>query len=93
MEEKVLRKEAEAEAFTEMAGAASRKDYETFEQMQTNAKVDSELQRLMAELGQTVPTAPGEKSLEEQIAEAEAAAAVAAAEGMGAAAGTVSLQK
>jgi hypothetical protein len=47
----------------------------------------------MAELGQTAPTAPGEKSLEEQIAEAEAAAAVAAAEGMGAAAGTVSLQK
>ena len=92
MEEKVLRKEAEAEAFAEMAGAAAQKDYETFEQIQTDAKVDTELQRLMAELGQTPMTAPGEPSLEEQIAAAEAAAA-AAAEGAVAAEGGVSLNK
>ena len=81
MEEKVLRKEAEAEAFAEMAGAQSRKDYETFEQIQNDAKVDNELKRLMAEMGQTLPGVPGEPSLEEQIAAAEAAAAAAAAEG------------
>ncbi|MBQ8927695.1 MAG: PspA/IM30 family protein [Oscillospiraceae bacterium] len=79
MEEKVTRKEAEAEAFSEMAGSAAAKDYETFEQIQNNAKVDSELQRLMAEMGQTAPAAPGEPSLEEQIAAAEAAGAAAAA--------------
>ena len=81
MEEKVMRKEAEAEAFSQMAGASVAKDYETFEQIEQNAKVDSELQRLMAELGQTTPTAEGEPSLEEQIAAAEAAAEAAAAEG------------
>ena len=78
MEQKVMEKEAEAEAFSQMAGATSQKDYETFEQLQTDAKVDSELQRLMAELGQTSPTVEGEPSLEEQIAAAEAAAAEAA---------------
>ena len=92
MEEKVLRKEAEAEAFSEMAGAAVQKDYETFEQIQTDAKVDTELQRLMAELGQTPMSAPGEPTLEEQIAAAEAAAAEAAA-GAVAAEGGVSLDK
>ncbi|MDE5564448.1 MAG: PspA/IM30 family protein [Oscillospiraceae bacterium] len=79
MEERVLRKEAEAEAFAEIAGASVAKDYESFEQLQTDAKVDTELQRLMAEMGQTMPTAAGEPSLEEQIAAAEAAAEAAAA--------------
>ncbi len=80
MEEKVARKEAEADAFAEIVGAASSKDYETFEQLQNDAKVDSELQRLLAEMGQVQP-AEGELSLEEQIAAAEAAAAAAVAEG------------
>lgn len=80
MEEKVLQKEAEAEAFAEIAGTAVAKDYETFEQLQTDAKVDAELQRLMAEMGQVMPTAAGEPSLEEQIAAAEAAAEAAAAD-------------
>ena len=73
-----MEKEAEAEAFSQMAGASVQKDYETFEQIQNDAKVDSELQRLMAEMGQTVPTQAGEPSLEEQIAAAEAAAEAAA---------------
>ena len=80
MEEKVAQKEAEADAFAEIAGTASSKDYETFEQLQNDAKVDSELQRLLAEMGQVQP-AEGELSLEEQIAAAEAAAAAAVAEG------------
>lgn len=83
MEEKITRKEAEADAFAEIAGAAASKDYETFEQLQTNSKVDTELQRLMAEMGQTAPDA-GEISLEEQIAAAEAAAAEAAEAAAGA---------
>ena len=78
MEQKVMEKEAEAEAFSQMAGASVQKDYEPFEQIQNDAKVDSELQRLMAEMGQTVPTQAGEPSLEEQIAAAEAAAEAAA---------------
>ncbi len=89
MEEKVTRKEAEADAFAEIAGTAMSKDYETFEQLQTDAKVDTELQRLMAEMGQITPT-EGELSLEEQIAAAEAAAKAAVAEG---AANGISLQK
>ena len=81
MEEKITRKEAEADAFAEIAGVAPSKDYETFEQLQNDAKVDSELQRLLAEMGQVQP-AEGELSLEEQIAAAEAAAAAAVAEGV-----------
>ncbi len=70
MEEKILRKEAEADAFAELSGSNVTRDYETFEKLQANAKVDNELERLMAELGQTLPSEP---SLEEQIAAAEAA--------------------
>jgi phage shock protein A len=79
MEEKVAQKEAEAEAFAEIAGSSAAKDYETFEQLQADAKVDSELQRLMAEMGQTAPAAE-EASLADQIAAAEAAAEAAVAE-------------
>ncbi len=79
MEEKIIQKEAEADAVAELAGIAVSKDYESFEQMQTDAKVDDELQRLMAEMGQLKP-AEGELSLEEQIAAAEAAAEFAVAE-------------
>ncbi len=85
MEEKVARKEAEAEAFAEIAGSngMSASEMDSFEQLQANVKVDSELQRLMAEMGQTTATAAGEPSLEEQIAAAEAAAAAAAGEAAG----------
>ena len=78
MEEKIMQKEAEAEAFAEMAGTAVSKDYETFEQLETDTKIDSELQRLMSEMN----TVPKEEklSIEEQIAAAEAAAEAAAAE-------------
>lgn len=79
MEERITQKEAEADAFAEMAGIAVSQEYETFEQLQTNAKVDTELQRLMAEMGQFTPE-KGELSLEEQIAAAEAAAEAAVAE-------------
>lgn len=49
MEEKIVRKEAEADAFAEIAGADD-DTTESFEQIETNAKVDAELQRLMAEM-------------------------------------------
>ncbi|MBR2283630.1 MAG: PspA/IM30 family protein [Ruminococcus sp.] len=52
MEEKVQRKEAEADAFTEIAeGSGEESDLQkSFEQIEQEAKVDSELQRLMAEM-------------------------------------------
>ncbi len=77
MEEKVARKEAEAEAFAEISGSVPSGEAEEFAQLEANMAVDSELQRLMAEMGQTAPAA-GEPSIEEQIAAAEAAAEAAA---------------
>jgi len=53
MEEKVNQKEAEAEAFNEIAGVANAHEKDTFEQLQANSKVDAELRRLMAEMGGT----------------------------------------
>lgn len=51
MEEKIVRKEAEADAFTEIADADNNDDTEdTFEKLETDSKVDAELQRLMAEM-------------------------------------------
>ena len=52
MEEKIQRKEAEADAFTEIAGNNDENDdlSESFAQIETDAKVDAELQRLMAEM-------------------------------------------
>ncbi len=49
MEEKIERKEAEAAAFTEIAGVDNELD-DTFAQLETDSKVDSELARLMAEM-------------------------------------------
>lgn len=49
MEEKVSRKEAEAAAFTEIAGGDEDLN-QSFEELSANAKVESELQRLMAEM-------------------------------------------
>ncbi len=53
MEEKVTQQEAEAQAFAEIAGSQSSADEKTFEQLQHDADVDAELQRLMSEMGQT----------------------------------------
>ena len=53
MEEKVTRQEAEAQAFSEMSGTSGAADEKTFAQLQHDADVDAELQRLMAEMGQT----------------------------------------
>ena len=55
MEEKIERKEAEADAFTEIAGGTlnggSGDDLkDSFEKLESEAKVDAELQRLMAEM-------------------------------------------
>ncbi len=48
MEEKVELEEAEASAFAELAGESS--DVKSFEELENDAKVDAELQRLMAEM-------------------------------------------
>ncbi|MBE6860208.1 MAG: PspA/IM30 family protein [Ruminococcus sp.] len=53
MEEKIMRKEAEAEAFAEISGVAQYAEDDTFEKLQSDAKVDAELRRLMAEMGGT----------------------------------------
>jgi phage shock protein A len=53
MEEKIVRKEAEADAFTEISGSDKGEDNDTFEKLQQNAKVDAELRRLMDEMGGT----------------------------------------
>ncbi len=50
MEEKVQRKEAEADAFSEIAGSADDDLTESFEEIESNAKVDAEFARLMAEM-------------------------------------------
>lgn len=49
MEEKVERKEAEAAAFTEIAGTDTDLD-DSFAKIESDAKVDAELARLMAEM-------------------------------------------
>jgi phage shock protein A len=49
MEEKIVRKEAEADAFSEIAGTSD-DSADTFEQIETDSKVDAELQRLIAEM-------------------------------------------
>lgn len=49
MEEKIERKEAEAAAFSEIAGTDNELN-DTFEKIEADAKVDAELARLMAEM-------------------------------------------
>ncbi len=51
MEEKIAQQEAEAAAFSDIAGT-SNKDADTFEKLENDAKVDAELQRLLAEMAQ-----------------------------------------
>lgn len=50
MEEKIESKEAQAEAFSDLAGTTTEKD--PFAELQSNQAVDDELARLMAEMGQ-----------------------------------------
>ena len=49
MEEKIQRKEAEADAFAEIGGNDNEL-VESFDQIEKDAKVDAELARLMAEM-------------------------------------------
>mgnify|MGYP001034928295 CR=1 FL=1 len=51
MEEKIERKEAEAQAFSEIAGSAGSSDADEFAKLESDSKVDSELERLKAEMG------------------------------------------
>ena len=50
MEEKIIRKEAEADAFSDISDSLNGVDKDNFDELQTNAKVDDELRRLMAEM-------------------------------------------
>ena len=51
MEEKIIRKEAEADAFSYIAGTnTDNDDSDDFKKLETDSKVDAELQRLMAEM-------------------------------------------
>lgn len=53
MEEKIIRKEAEADAFADISDSLNGVDKDNFDELQTNAKVDDELRRLMAEMNGT----------------------------------------
>lgn len=50
MEEKIIQKEAEAQAFAEIAGQ-NNDDLESFEKLEKDTKINSELERLKAEMG------------------------------------------
>lgn len=50
MEEKIARKEAEAQAFSDIAGAPAANE-DPYKKLETNSKVDAEFARLMAEMG------------------------------------------
>lgn len=50
MEEKIIQKEAEAQAFAEIAGQ-NNDDFESFEKLEKDTKINSELERLKAEIG------------------------------------------
>lgn len=51
MEEKIERKEAEAQAFSEIAGSAGGSDADEFAKLESDSKVDLELERLKSEMG------------------------------------------
>ncbi|MBQ8296155.1 MAG: PspA/IM30 family protein [Ruminococcus sp.] len=53
MEDKIIRKEAEASAFTEIAAGDTDDTVESFEKLESDAKVDAEMQRLLAEMNGT----------------------------------------
>ncbi|MBR6418824.1 MAG: PspA/IM30 family protein [Oscillospiraceae bacterium] len=75
MEERIERKEAEAAAFSEILGAGKPEEVATFEELERSAKVDTELERLMTEMGM-MP----EASTDDQLAALQAEVAAAAAE-------------
>ena len=56
MEEKIEQKEAEAAAFSEIAGADNDLN-DAFDKIESDAKVDAELQKLMAEMNGGAPAA------------------------------------
>lgn len=60
MEDKIIRKEAEAEAFADITGTNVNAEMDSFEKLQADSKVDAELQRLMAEMGGTVTESSAE---------------------------------
>ena len=65
MEEMVERKEAEADAFTEIAGSSLNGGCgdelrDSFEKLESDAKVDAELQRLIAEMNGSAPSQDAE---------------------------------
>ncbi|MBR3267620.1 MAG: PspA/IM30 family protein [Oscillospiraceae bacterium] len=70
MEEKIERKEAEAAAFTEIFGSGKPEETATFEELERNAKVDSELERLMAEMGMGPKTAAETAAVNDELAAA-----------------------
>lgn len=51
MEEKIERKEAEAQAFADITSDTDSNDAEEFEKLENESKVNSELERLKAEMG------------------------------------------
>ncbi len=51
MEEKIMRKEAEAQAFSEIAVQNNIDETDDFAKLESDSKVDSELERLKAEMG------------------------------------------
>ena len=78
MEEKITRKEAEAAAFSEILGNGKPEEVATFEELERNAKVDTELERLMAEMGMT--PAADTTSVNDELAAAISALEAAPAE-------------
>jgi len=50
MEEKIMQKEAEAQAYAEIAGQEN-SVVDDFEKLENDSKIDSELARLKAEMG------------------------------------------
>ena len=68
MEEKVMQQEAEADAYTEITGGNDQDELsEQFAQMENDAQVDAELQRLMSEMG--INEAPAQETEAPQDAE------------------------
>jgi phage shock protein A len=51
MEEKIVRKEAEAQAFTDLADITNTTEQDEFANIETDVAVDNEMARLMAEMG------------------------------------------
>ena len=88
MEEKIERKEAEAAAFSEILGAGKPEETATFEELERNARVDTELERLMAEMGMLPAEAPADPELAELAALAGMSDSVPAAPGEPGEAGT-----